>query len=102
MISIDTNTIEKKASYYMKKIDKLDLIHDNNQRLIEVNKIKNRIKKLRQNGLSKEGELSIENLVFKVLRNTGYIGKLRDMKEEIISRELSLEHTISNKNIIDN
>lgn len=85
----------------MKKIDKIDnTIFDDNEKLIALHKIKNRIKKLRLNGLSKEGELSIENLVFKVLRNTGYLTKLLDMKKQIMSKELSLEHIINNKNII--
>jgi len=102
MISIDTNTIDKKASYYMKKIDKIDsTIFDDNEKLNAIIKIKNRIKKLRQNGLSKEGELSIENLVFKVLRNTGYLAKLMNMKKQIMSRELSLESIDIIKNIIN-
>ena len=33
---------------------------------------------MRQNGLEKGGELSIENLAFKYLRNNGYIEKLKD------------------------
>lgn len=102
MISIDTNTIEKKASYYMKKIDKIDsTIFDNNEKLNAVIKIKDKIKKLRQSGLNKEGELSIENLVFKVLRNTGYLAKLMDMKHQITSKELSLESIDIIKNIIN-
>jgi predicted nucleotidyltransferase len=102
MINIDTNTIEKKASYFMKKIDKIDsTIFDNNEKLNAIHKIKDKIKKLRQSGLNKEGELSIENLVFKVLRNTGYLAKLMDMKQQITSKELSLESIDIIKNIIN-
>lgn len=51
----------------------------------------NKIKRMRKSGLSKEGEFSVENLVFKKLRNEGLIGKLMDIKKEGIDKELSLE-----------
>lgn len=50
-----------------------------------------KIKRMRKAGLSKEGEFSVENLVFKKLRNEGLIGKLMDVKKEGIDKELSLE-----------
>jgi hypothetical protein len=46
--------------------------------------------KLRKKGISK-GEYSIENLAFKELRNKGYLDKLKDFKNELISKRLSLE-----------
>jgi hypothetical protein len=33
---------------------------------------------MRQSGLEKGGELSLENLAFKYLRNNGYIEKLKE------------------------
>jgi len=55
----------------------------------EAKKIKERILKLRQAGLDKEGEFSSENLAFKELRRTGYIEKLISgilkKKSEILS-----------------
>lgn len=50
-----------------------------------------KIKKMRKAGLEKAGEFSVENLVFKKLRNEGIIGKLMDIKKEGIDKELSLE-----------
>jgi predicted nucleotidyltransferase len=41
-------------------------------------KLKNKIMKMRKEGLSKEGEFSVGNLAFKKLRNKGYIEKLID------------------------
>ena len=46
---------------------------------------------MRKAGLSTNGEYSIENLVFKKLRNKGYIGKLMKRKKEQTDKELSLE-----------
>lgn len=41
-------------------------------------KLKDKIMKMRKEGLSKEGEFSVGNLAFKKLRNKGYIEKLID------------------------
>ena len=41
--------------------------------------------------LSQNGESSEDNLIFKQLRNEGYLDKLKDMYYEIRSKELTLE-----------
>lgn len=51
------------------------------------NRIMKKLKDNRQKGLDKEGEFSIENLVFKLLRRNGYIGKLLDLKSEIYDKQ---------------
>ena len=53
--------------------------------------IRNQIKKLRVDGLEKEGEYSVGNLVFKKLRHDGYIEKLYSYKSQILNKTLSLE-----------
>lgn len=55
-----------------------------------------KIKKMRKAGLAKAGEFSVENLVFKKLRNEGIIGKLMDVKKEETDKELSLEEAYEN------
>jgi len=42
-------------------------------------KVKSRIMKMRKDGLAERGEFSVENLVFKKLRNEGYIQNLIDL-----------------------
>jgi hypothetical protein len=56
--------------------------------------LKNKIKKYRQSGLDKAGEFSVENLVFKVLRNTGYLEKMVEIKNDYLTQELSLNEFI--------
>lgn len=56
-------------------------------------KLIQKIKRMRKSGLAKEGEFSVENLVFKKLRNDGTIGKLMDIKKENIDKELSLKES---------
>ena len=46
--------------------------------------------KLRKKGIAK-GEYSIDNLTFKELRNKGYLDQLKDYKNDLISKRLSLE-----------
>ena len=48
---------------------------------------------MRKSALQTAGEFSVENLAFKVLRNNGMIGKLRDALEEYTTRNLTLEST---------
>lgn len=57
----------------------------------EATELIDKIKRMRKAGLEKSGEFSVENLVFKKLRNEGLIGKLMDIKKEGIDKELSLE-----------
>lgn len=47
----------------------------------------------RQDGLNTDGEYATNNLVFKELRNKGYFDKLKDIKNQLISKELSVKDT---------
>jgi hypothetical protein len=48
------------------------------------------IYKLRQKGLSTEGEYSTENLIFKEIRNLGYLDELKELCDVITTNRLSL------------
>jgi hypothetical protein len=50
------------------------------------------LKKLRQAGLEKNGEMSVENLAFKLLRARGKIGKLFNKIQQLKDAKLSLEN----------
>ena len=47
--------------------------------------------KMRKAGLERKGEFAEENLIFKTLRNTGYIGKLNDAIRNEYDRSVSLD-----------
>lgn len=57
-----------------------------------VTAIMKRLRSLRNAGLQKEGEFSIENLAFKVLRAQGYFDKLQDHLYNLQDDELSMEN----------
>jgi len=46
---------------------------------------------MRKAGLERAGEWSTENLVFKSLRNLGFIDRISDKIRELEDQELSLE-----------
>ena len=52
--------------------------------------IKDRIKQLRQSGLEKGGEYSVENLAWKAVRNNGYLDKLDSYVKDVDDANLSL------------
>ena len=45
---------------------------------------------MRKSGLEKAGELSEENLVYKILRAEGILQKLFDLKFDLISKKYSI------------
>lgn len=49
--------------------------------------------KLRKKGVAK-GEYALENLAFKELRNKGYLDKLKDSRNDLVSKRLSLEERL--------
>ena len=52
--------------------------------------------KLRKKGVA-EGEYSIKNLAFKELRNKGYLDQLKDYRNDLISKRLSLEERLEGR-----
>jgi len=91
IINIDTANIKLKAADFMNAIDDLESNKNVKNWLDKYEQIKDRIKKYRQIGLDTGGEYSIENLVFKVLRNTGYLEKMVELKNNYLRNELSLD-----------
>lgn len=87
-IDVDDSVVSKKAKYIMHKIeyfiksrvDKPDTIRD----------FKEKLRRMRQAGIQKGGEFSVENLAYKEVRNKGYLDKLQDYLENIEDKQFSL------------
>jgi hypothetical protein len=91
--SYNSEIIKKKADEIAKQIDHLvDSSANDYGSLRDLNV---RIGRLRQSGLEKGGEFGLENLVFKTLRNNGYIDKLR---KQIVNAE---DHDLSLRELLD-
>jgi len=87
----DEELIRKKASIYMKAINELeDQFKDGKtyeQLEKKITKVWKKIKDGRQAGLDREGEFSVENLVFKLLRRNGYIERFMDLKSKSYDKQ---------------
>ena len=90
IINIDSADVQLKSADIMNSIDDLESNRNEKNFLKKHELLKNKIKKYRQTGLDNIGEFSVENLVFKVLRNTGYLEKMVEMKNDYLTKELSL------------
>jgi len=91
--TIDKKLIKEKAKQWMRIIDGVvNNIEDEDPEGIKriVKKYKEKLKNFRNCGLEKGGEMSIENLVFKLLRRNGYVEKLYDLPTKIIDKKLSM------------
>lgn len=83
---INDTAVEYKASALAQLIDK-SLGGDPE----DLSRVLAKVYKMRQAGLDAGGEFSTENLAFKVLRNQGYIDKLKKAKAQAQDRLLSLK-----------
>lgn len=80
----------EELSFWKTKINEVLLSEDS--KLIE--DTINEVYMMRKDGLAKDGEIAIGNLVFKELRNLGLLDGLRNKYCELISNELSLKENL--------
>lgn len=85
--SVDDAAVEAKKDSIMRDIEAAMLSKD----LTKLRLVKEKITKMRKAGLERAGEWSVENLVFKILRNLGLIDQITEKIRELEDQELSLE-----------
>lgn len=95
IINIDSANVQLKSADIMNTIDDLSDNRNESNFIKKHETLINKIKKYRQSGLDNGGEFSTENLVFKILRNSGYLEKMVKMKNEFLTQELSLDEFIN-------
>ena len=86
--------IKKKYDEYKSKISKLS----NEKDVVGLKKLLDKLYKFRQAGLDKGGELSEENIVFKILRAKGHLDKIKDGMTKIYDKKMSVKETEFNIN----
>jgi hypothetical protein len=79
--------LKEKVQFYMDMIDQLIA---NKSDLSAFDTLKDKIKNMRGAGIQKAGEFSFENLIFKELRNDGYLDKLSKYESSVKDKSLSL------------
>jgi hypothetical protein len=88
---VDDSAVEAKKDSAIHDIETALLSKDLNK----LRAVKEKITKMRKAGLERAGEWSVENLVFKILRNLGLIDEIADKIRELEDQELSLEQAQS-------
>ena len=90
--TIDKELIKERSKQWMRIIDGVvDNIEDEDPEEIKniVKKYKEKLKNFRNCGLEKGGEMSLENLVFKLLRRNGYIEKIMKLKRKSYDKQFN-------------
>lgn len=83
--------IKKKYKEYKNKID--GLVKGDSEKPLK--DLLDKLYKFRQAGLDKGGELSEENIVFKMLRAKGYLDKIKDAVANIYDKKMSVKEVDS-------
>lgn len=79
--------VKRKVSFYTRLIDSMIRDKMDAQAFGE---LKAKIRNMRNSAIARGGEFSFENLVFKELRNRGYLDKMNKYEKSIKDKELSL------------
>lgn len=84
----DDEHLQQKVEFYK---DLIDRMVDEKADSDSIQTMKSRIKQMRSDSISQGGEFSFGNLVFKDLRNSGYLDKLSNYEKTSFDKSLSLE-----------
>ena len=87
--SVNHPEVKRKVKELMFQIDAL--IDSNSDDIAPFKKLKGRLKFMRQSAIEKGGETATENLVFKELRNRGYLDKINKHVRDLEDKDLSLK-----------
>ena len=94
---IDYNCFSIKIKSLMDQINRLEDLYNkkNYEAVFNVGDLlRNKIKRLRRCGLMEKGIFSTENLVFKALRNKGFIGKLLNFRRDAYDKMMSINNAV--------
>jgi len=104
-VMIDKDDITTKAEGYMSELESIQKLYNDGEyeKVIDkVDKIKERLRDMRSSGLEKGGEYSVENLAFKVLRRSDFIGQLNDLKSKSYDTMMTLKENIDTNSLNPN
>jgi len=86
-INIDDRSVKAKYEHLKSLID---LLSSGDGSLYDAQSLLTKIYDMRRSSLKKHGEFSTENLVFKLLRNEGYLKKLKEFITSVQDSEMSI------------
>lgn len=90
--------IKEKVTQFCDKIDKLEELCNNEddeyklqQLSKKISELNDKIRGMRKESLLKSGEMGSGNIIFKVMRRNGYMGKLSDLKTKVYDKIKSID-----------
>jgi len=95
-LQIDLEDIATKAEGYLGSVSTLEKLMKEekySEVIRTVEKIQERLKRMRSSGLERGGEFSVENLAFKALRRSPFIGTIVDMKTAAYDAMMTMNGT---------
>ena len=93
-LKIDFDDIRSKAEGYVGSINTLKELMSlgRYKKVIQmIESIKTKLKRMRQSGLERGGEFSVENLAFKALRRSPFIATISKMKDDAYDKLMTME-----------
>jgi predicted nucleotidyltransferase len=97
VFKLDIDLIKNKAEKFIRELKTISKLYDRKEYksvIDNVDNVKKKIKNLRQSGLDKGGEFSIENIIFKVLRRTSFMDQLDSFKAKAYDNMMSIEEVL--------
>jgi len=91
-VDVKSKSFKLKVKHFIDSINYF--INNESKDLDAIEKLKEKIRLYRTAGLKNKGEYSYENLVFKELRNLGYVDKLKDYANKVIDQKFSYNNNI--------
>ncbi len=84
----DDRSVRAKYGYFTRYLERVIERADSADDMV---RIMRKLKQYRQAGLDLHGEFSTENLVFKTLRNNGWLERIKDREISLTNKKLSLD-----------
>jgi len=90
-VRLDKDSIRKKYKTYVKTVEDIKKLESNEEKISRLDKLKDRISKMRKSGLEANGEFSVENIVFKLLRRNEIIETINDILTKAYDDSVSID-----------
>ena len=89
-----------KSVQFLKLTKEINHILDN-PTSASIREIIDRLYMIRKNSIASDGEYGEGNLLFKAIRDSGLLQKLKDSLYDILSKELTLENFMDNMTLME-
>jgi hypothetical protein len=87
-VEIDKETVTKKYNTILNTLSDIEKSSEN--QIEKLDKLKEKVKKMRKSGLESKGEFSTENIVYKLLRRNEIMKKISDLTKDIYDKKMTI------------